>query len=90
MVADEISVPHYILLYAFRYALERTTSAPNDVLKSLLQNWKYLPEGYRMQICEDIRSAKRRPQSEYWAREIAPVWQALLDYEERLNGSRNS
>lgn len=53
-MSKEILVPQFVLLYAFRYAISRNTSAPRDIAEQLRKHWDILDKEIRQQVVEGI------------------------------------
>ncbi len=53
-------VPEDVLVFAFRYALGRRTSAPWFMVVTLLQHWDRLEGWTQDQICREITTALLR------------------------------
>lgn len=81
-----INMPFFVLLYAFRYALHRTTSATVDICDILISNWDKIEKEFQAQILKDIEQEKMVCEqlsgnlSEEWLRLSWPQWQRLIDF----------
>jgi len=49
-----------ILMFAFRYALGRKSSAPSYMVDVLIKNWKNINEQMKIQIRDEIKTAIKR------------------------------
>ncbi len=57
MSVPTFAVDETTLVYAFRYALGRRTTAPSHIRDQLWRHWQKLVGWTQRQICEDIRHA---------------------------------
>jgi len=66
-----------ILVFAFRYALGRMTTAPWIVADHLIKQWANLAPHSRLQIREEIRTAINRSDAGHPC--DVETWQKVLD-----------
>lgn len=65
------------LVFAFRYALGRTSTAPSHVAEILLAHWDRLAQWTMEQIAQEIRTAMRRGMAGHEC--DVQTWQRVLD-----------
>ena len=86
-----IEVDTGILLFAFRYALNRNTTAPGFVSKYVKHYWRELGSEYRRQIEEDIErqirvateSTTSSIREGHWVDDVSDDWVELLRWIKR-------
>ena len=66
-----------ILIFAFRYALGRTSTAPGIVADHLIKQWANLAPHSRLQIREEIRTAINRGDAGHPC--DVETWRVFLD-----------
>ena len=74
---NEIKVCEYVLLFATRYALGRTTVAPAIVVRNIINNWDKLEEFTKKEIKEEIQETinNQKAEMKFHVKE----WQKVLD-----------
>lgn len=80
-----IPLPPYVLLYAFRYALGRETTAPGDIAALLMRHWDAMGEEFQKQIVRDIEHEYRQQSmrfSRQWMNLAWPEWERLVKFVE--------
>jgi len=74
-----MKVTEHTLVFAFRYALGRASTAPSIVVRDLINNWDELNESTKEQIKEDIKEAIDNNRAG-WNCDIAE-WEKILKLE---------
>ena len=74
---EEINVSPFTLIFAFRYALGRRSSAVSIVVDDLIKNWDKLTDFEKQSVKEEIEKAidERRAGEDVDIRE----WRKILD-----------
>jgi uncharacterized membrane protein required for colicin V production len=76
-----IEVPVPVLIMAFRYALNRNTSAPWFVCEQIKIHWDFLGEEFQRQIKKDIEFQMRLTSKETkWANKLSEDWLTLRSW----------
>jgi len=74
-----MEVTEHTLVFAFRYALGRTSTAPSIVVRDLINNWDKLNNSTKEQIKEDIKEAIDNNKAG-WNCDISE-WEKILELE---------
>ena len=74
-----MEVTEHTLVFAFRYALGRTSTAPSIVVRDLINNWDKLNNSTKEQIKEDIKEAVKNNRAG-WNCDISE-WEKILELE---------
>ena len=75
----QFKLPQTFLIMAFRYALDRNTSAPWEVCQQLKKYWKDIDSEFKHQIKGDIeREAKFKEDAVHWIDQLSTHWIELL------------
>jgi hypothetical protein len=76
-----IDVDPTILLFAFRYALNRNTAAPWAVSVDIKRHWENLDQEFQRQVKEDIeRQIKLSEGETAWHNQVSEDWIRLLEW----------
>ena len=85
---EQFKLPQTFLIMAFRYALNRNTSAPWEVSKYIKKYWKDIDSEFKRQIKGDIeRQIRCSEDATHWVDQTSEEWFKLLEWIE-LNEQR--
>jgi len=70
-------VSEHTLVFAFRYALGRASTAPSIVVRDLIINWDYLSDFSKNQIKEEIKEAIKSNRAG-WNCDVSE-WEKILE-----------
>ena len=73
----EIKISEHTLVFAFRYALGRASTAPSIVVRDLIINWNYLSDFSKHQIKEEIKEAIKNNRAG-WNCDVSE-WEKILE-----------
>lgn len=73
-----IKLTDITLLYAFRYALIRRTTAADHIVYELTLHWPELESWMREQIVRDIEQQAKHSKTAGGLRDYDPVWEKIL------------
>jgi len=76
-MTEDIKVTEHTLIFAFRYAIGRASTAPSIVVRDLINNWDKLLPFTKEQIKEDIEEAIKNNNAG-WNCDIAE-WKKILE-----------